>query len=161
MAAGFGSVAGIGAIRPSGRCSAYRSHPGLKVGYRLWSRRSSAAVVRQGTATCGHSALRSIAVIGRRSSDTQSINHLVHVREDSRDFGPAQARWMALAIEKDKASNPTAKSPRRAGVVVLDLDCVADSGKQRDGRKRPNSTRRCRATHLVSRHAAKVLPFST
>ena len=44
---------------------------------------------------------------------------------------------MALAIEHDKASNPTAKSPRRAGVLMLDLDCVADSGKQRDGRNCP------------------------
>ena len=67
----------------------------------------------------------------------QSTNHLVHVREDGRDFGPAQARGIVLAIEHDKASNPTAKSPHRAGVVVLDADCVADSCKQRDGRNRP------------------------
>jgi hypothetical protein len=58
------------------------------------------------------------------------------MREDSRDFGPAQARRMALAIEDDKAFNPVAKSQRRAGVVELDLDCVADAGKKRDGRNR-------------------------
>jgi hypothetical protein len=52
-----GSVAGIGAIRPSGRCSAYCGHPGVKVGYRLWSRLSSAMGVRQGTAISGHWAL--------------------------------------------------------------------------------------------------------
>jgi hypothetical protein len=43
----------------------------------------------------------------------RSIKHLVQVREDGRDFGPGQARRMALAIEIDKASNPIATSPRR------------------------------------------------
>ena len=43
----------------------------------------------------------------------RSIKHLVQVREDGRDFGPGQARRMALAIEIDKASNQIATSPRR------------------------------------------------
>jgi hypothetical protein len=108
-----------------------------KVSVWTYTGRSAGAGEWRASADCGHSVLRAIAGIGRCSSDTPSINHLVHVREDSRDFGAVQARRMALAIETDKASDPSAKSLRRAGVVVLDLDCVADSGKQRDGRNRP------------------------